>query len=82
MLERQELTRVGARLAEERQLPFRAVQEGERVRSLQRDCATGIRQYALVQSAREFVPVPWPDKWQVIGVPHLPIVSDDVWDSA
>jgi hypothetical protein len=51
-LERQELTQVGAWLAEERKLPLRAVLEGERVRGIFKETvqlASG--KYALVQNA-------------------------------
>jgi type IV secretory pathway VirD2 relaxase len=59
-LERQELTQVGARLAEERQLAFRAVLEGERVRGVFKETVQLVSgKYALVQNVHEFVLVPW-----------------------
>jgi type IV secretory pathway VirD2 relaxase len=59
-LERQELMRVGQKLAEQRQLQFRTIQDGERVRGIFKETvqlASG--KYALVQNEREFSLVPW-----------------------
>jgi hypothetical protein len=59
-LERQELMRAGQKLAEERQLPFRAIQDGERVRGTFKETVQLVSgKYALVQNAHEFSLVPW-----------------------
>jgi type IV secretory pathway VirD2 relaxase len=59
-LERQERTRIGEHLARSRDVPFRAAEDGERVRgTFKQTLQLASGKYALIENALEFTLVPW-----------------------
>jgi type IV secretory pathway VirD2 relaxase len=59
-LERQERLRVGAKLAQDRGMPFRTAEDGERIGgTFKQTVQLASGKYALIENALEFTLVPW-----------------------